>query len=168
MADQPILPTELLTVAARCAEQLVARGETVAVAENTTGGLISAALLAQPGSSRFCRGGAVVYTRYALDGLLAGRIDRPDDLRGATEPLALHLAHAARAHMDADWGIGETGTAGPSPSPDGDPPGHGWVAVAGPNQQTAEHRTAMDDRAGNMAAFAKAALELLATTLAHS
>ena len=56
---------ELEEMAAAIGERLKARGETVAVAESSSGGLISAALLGVPGASKYFLGGAVVYTGKA-------------------------------------------------------------------------------------------------------
>ena len=44
---------------------LKARGETIAVSESSTGGLISAALLSVDGASAYYRGGAIIYTPKA-------------------------------------------------------------------------------------------------------
>lgn len=163
-----LLPAPLLDAGTRCGRLLVERGETVAVAEGSGGGLMSTALLAVPGASSYFVGGGVIYTRGALDGLLSGRIDRPEGLRGASEPWAGHLAAGARAHMGADWGLGEGGAAGPAGNPYGDPPGHAWVAAAGPDDRLSTRHvlTGDDDRLGNMVAFATAGLELLAEALA--
>ena len=54
---------ELVSVAEQIAAKLIARKETIAVAESSTGGLISAALLSVPGASAYFLGGGVVYTR---------------------------------------------------------------------------------------------------------
>ncbi|MCP3991218.1 MAG: CinA family protein [Actinomycetia bacterium] len=159
------LPNELLEAGATCGQLLKDRGETVGVGEGSGGGLISAALLTVPGASTYFLGGAVIYTRHALDGLMTGRVDRPAKLRGASEPWALHLARAARAHMGSTWGIGEGGAAGPSGNAYGDPSGHAWVAVSGPSESAKNVQTGMDDRVANMVAFAIGALELLATEL---
>ena len=118
-----------------------------------------------PGASSYFLGGGVIYTRHALDGLMTGEVERPEKLRGASEPWARHLAQAARAHIGATWGIGEGGAAGPSGNPYGDPPGHAWVAVAGPSEAAEHILTGQDDRLANMVAFATAALELLAAQL---
>ena len=158
------LPEVLLQAGAACAEVLSGRGETVAVAEGSCGGLISAALLAVPGASSYYRGGAVIYTVQALNGLLRGQVERPEGLRGASEPWARHLADGARAHMGATWGIGEGGAAGPSGNRYGDPAGHAWIAVSGPASAAENLRTGDDDRQANMVAFAVAALDLLART----
>jgi nicotinamide-nucleotide amidase len=162
-----LLPAELLAAGVKCAVLLKDRGETVAVAEGSGGGLVSAALLAVPGASAYYLGGSVIYTRNALDGMLTGPVERPRKLRGASEPWAIHLARATRVHLRATWGIGEGGATGPSGNPYGDPPGHAWVAVSGPTE-TAQHvLTGDDDRLANMVAFSTAALELLAEELAR-
>jgi PncC family amidohydrolase len=156
-----LLPDELLAAGAACGRLLVERGETVAVGEGSCGGLISAALLAVPGASAYFVGGSVIYTRAALDGLLTGRVERPSPLRGASEPWAVHLARAARAHLGTTWGVGEGGAAGPSGNRYGNPAGHAWVAVSGPSEAAVNVLTGNDDRLGNMVDFAIAALELL-------
>jgi PncC family amidohydrolase len=162
-----MLPSELLEAGATCGRLLSERGETVAVGEGSAGGLISAALLAVPGASHYYLGGGVIYTRHALDGLFTGLVDRPAELRGASEPWALLLARAARAHIGATWGVGEGGAAGPSGNRYGDPSGHAWVAVAGPSEASRNVLTGQDDRVDNMVAFAVGALDLLATELAR-
>lgn len=156
--------TELTTAAERVGVLLRERGETVAVAEGSAGGLISAALLSLPGASAYYRGGVVVYTPAAYTAWMAGAVEAPGRLRGATETFALHLARSAAAKLGTSWGIGEAGAAGPS-NPYGDPAGHCWVAVAGPVDVTRHLLTGDEDRPRNMVAFATAALELLAVTL---
>ena len=160
-----LLPEELLDVGARCGALLRERGETVAVAEGSGGGLVSAALLAVPGASAYYLGGSVIYTRNALDGMLTGPVERPRKLRGASEPWATHLARATRVHLRATWGIGEGGATGPSGNPYGDPPGHAWVAVSGPTEAAENILTGDDDRLANMVAFSSAALLLLEAEL---
>ena len=65
-----------VTVAARIAELLIARKQTLAVSESSAGGLISAALLAVPGASAFYRGGGVIYTGVAGKVLRCRRLPR--------------------------------------------------------------------------------------------
>jgi hypothetical protein len=78
----------LLALAADIAARLKARGETVAVAESSAGGLIAAALLSVPGASAYFLGGAVVYTRRARRVLLAIPDEAMAGLRPASEPYA--------------------------------------------------------------------------------
>ncbi|MEM8903804.1 MAG: CinA family protein [Actinomycetota bacterium] len=141
------------------------RGETVAVAEGSCGGLVSAALLSMPGASGHMRGGAVIYTRAALDGFLGDAVPRPDRLRGASEPFARLLAESARIVLASDWGLGEGGAAGPDGNPYGDPAGHAWFAVDGPTVATRHLLTGSNDRVANMTTFALEALDLLESGL---
>src|ERR1700761_9503427 len=109
------------------------RNETVAIAESSTGGLISAALLTIAGASAYFRGGSVIYTAYARSGFL----DIPNPLpapieRASTEPYALLLADTVRARLEATWGLGETGATGPTGNRYGDAAGHTCIAVTGP------------------------------------
>ena len=158
----------LLPAAHEAAELLRAAGATVAVAESSSGGLIAAALLAVPGASAYFRGGGVVYTGDAKALLLDEAPARLTDPRAATPAHAVVLADAVRRRLTATWGIGETGAAGPTGNRYGDPPGHSCVAVVGPagQQITTTVATGESDRAANMTAFALAALQLLARTVA--
>ena len=157
----------LLPAAQEVADLLMSRKETVAVAESSAGGLITAALLAIPGASAYCRGGAVIYTRHVL--LALKDLDK-DMLRGmqpATEDYALFTARAVRERFAADWGIGETGAAGPTGNSYGHSPGHTCFAVSGRIDRAATLSTGDAERVPNMYAFAEAALKLLARTLAQ-
>ena len=162
------MPSPELTAAATAiGVRLAERGESVAVAESSAGGLISAALLSVGGASAYYRGGMVIYTLDGARAMLAGATDLDPGRRSASEPFARYLAAAAAGKLGADWGVGETGSTGPSGNPYGDPAGHAWVAVAGPGGVTrAEHQlTGSADRTANMQAFALAALRQLAAAL---
>lgn len=156
---------ELMTLATRAAGLLTDRGEHVAVAEGSCGGLISASLLAVPGASAYYLGGTVIYTLAANHAFLHGAVEAPADMRGASEPFALHLARSAVVKLDATWGIGEGGAAGPSGNRYGDPAGHAWVAVAGPTETTRHVLTGSADRLANMRSFAATALATLIEVL---
>ena len=162
-----MLSDALTARAAAIAERLAVRGESLAVAESSAGGLISAAMLSVPGASAYYRGGVVIYTRESVKATLAGAVDMDAGTKGACEPFARYLAASAAARFDADWGLGETGATGPSANPYGDPAGHAWVAVRGPaDVLEAEHvLTGVEDRVANMRSFAERALGLLAAQL---
>lgn len=160
-----MLTPSLTDPARRVGDLLRERGETVAVAEGSAGGLISAALLSVPGASAYYLGGTIIYTVVASRAWMAGAIETPRGMRGATEVFADYLARSAAVRLGATWGVGEAGAAGP-PNPYGDPAGHSWVAVAGPVDATRHVLTGLDDRETNMVEFAAAALELFAETVA--
>jgi nicotinamide-nucleotide amidase len=157
---------ELLPLAQAIAERLKARGETIAVAESSTAGLISAALLAIPGASAYFIGGAVVYTRKARGALLGIPDSALAGMRSASEPYAQLLARTARERFATNWAIAETGAAGPAGNRYGDAPGHSCLAISGPVERSLTIETGGADRLANMRAFAKAALQLLAQALA--
>ena len=156
---------ELGALASEIGERLKARGQTVAVAESSSGGLVSAALLAVPGASKYFLGGAVVYTPKARVLFMDIPKEALTGMRSASEPYALLLARTARERFGATWGVSETGAAGPTGNPYGDAPGHTCVAVSGPVEAVITIETGEVDRAANMQAFAAAALELLKRAL---
>jgi PncC family amidohydrolase len=155
----------LAQTANHVAERLKAAGQTVAVAESSSGGLISAALLAVPGASAYFLGGAVVYTAKARASLMGITREEVAGMRSSSEPYALLLARVARRNHAADWGLSETGAAGPTGNPYGDAAGHSCLAISGPVEMALTLETGVSDRPANMEAFALAALDLLLSAL---
>ena len=156
----------LLPLAEDIARKLKARGETVAVAESSAGGLMAAALLAVPGASAYFLGGAVVYTRQARSALVGITDAEMKGLRSSSEPYATLLARTMRHRHAATWGLSETGAAGPSGNSYGDAAGHTCIAVTGPIERVLTLETAHGDRVANMRAFAAKGLETFAEVLA--
>jgi nicotinamide-nucleotide amidase len=153
---------DLLPIAERIAARLKERKETVAVAESSAGGLVSAALLSVPGASAYFLGGGVVYTRQARDMLMAISDRDMKGMRSSSEPYAQLLARTMQTRFKATWGLSETGAAGPTGNRYGDKSGHSCMAIAGPTGEKAiTLETASADRVANMRVFAAAALELL-------
>ncbi|MCW5702771.1 MAG: CinA family protein [Bradyrhizobium sp.] len=152
---------ELVDIAEQIAARLIARKETIAVAESSTGGLISAALLSVPGASAYFLGGAVVYTRDARRLLMDISDADMKGLRSASEPYAQLLARQMRGRFGTSWGLSETGATGPTGNRYGDAAGHCCMAIAGPMEKVVTLETASSDRQANMQAFAKTALGLL-------
>jgi len=149
---------QLISLAKLVAIRLSARGETVAVAESSAGGLISTALLSIPGASSYFIGAVNLYTASARAALL----DLDPTVRSATVPYAEMMARAVRGRLAATWGVGESGVTGPEPNRYGDQMGHCVIAVIGPKSRNVIVQTKLDDRMANMRAFAHAALRLLA------
>jgi PncC family amidohydrolase len=158
---------ELVSIAERIAERLVARKQTIAVAESSTGGLISAALLAVPGASAYFKGSAVVYTRDARRLLTDIPDEAMNQIRSASEAYARLLAEQMRRRFSCDWGLSETGATGPSGNRYGDAAGHSCMAVAGTQTNAMTLETGSNDRLGNMQAFASTALNFLLRQLSN-
>ena len=146
--------------AAAAAAELTARRQTIAVAESSAGGLISAALLALPGASAYFVGGGVIYTGAAREQLLGLGKEAMRDLRPATEAYAKLLADRVRERLGTTWGLAETGATGPSGNRYGDAAGHACIALSGPVELALTLETASAEREANMWAFARRALEL--------
>ena len=156
---------ELDALAGLLAKLLKERKETIAVAESSAGGLISAALLSVPGASAYFLGGGVIYTQAARRGLLQVPDDSVKGIRSSSEPYATLKARTIRELLGATWGLAETGATGPTGNRYGDAAGHACIAVAGPVERVITLETGHGDRETNMWAFAKRALELLETAL---
>jgi nicotinamide-nucleotide amidase len=119
--------------AAEVVRLLTVRGETLAVAESLTGGLVAAEITAAPGASKAFRGSVTAYAtelKHQLLGVDATLLAQ----RGAVDPqVAAQMAAGVRKALGADWGIATTGVAGPEPQ-DGQPVGTVFVAVDGPSE----------------------------------
>nr|WP_180218653.1 CinA family protein [Streptomyces albus] len=132
---------------------LAQRGQTLAVAESLTGGLVAAEITAVPGASRAFVGSVTAYATalkrdvLGVDGALL-------EERGAVDAdVAGQMARGVRTALGADWGVATTGVAGPEPQ-DGQPVGTVYVAVAGPGTEPVVDKLRLDggmrgDRAGD-------------------
>ena len=157
----------LMPLAEQAAKLLKQRNETIAIAESSTGGLISAALLAVPGASAYFLGGAVVYTRKAREVLMAIPNEAVWGMRSASEPYAMLLARTVQQRYGASWGLSETGATGPTGNPYGDAAGHSCLAVAGLSEQVVTLETGQADRPLNMRLFSAEALRILVEHLSR-
>ena len=157
-----------MTDAARVLRRLVERGETLAVAESLTGGLVAAELTSVPGASRSFRGSVTAYATglkrdlLGVDGALLAE-------RGAVGPeVAGGMARGVRQALGADWGIATTGVAGPEPQ-DGKPVGTVYVAVSGPRGVRKVARLRLNgDRADIRRESVRSVLELLSGELGEN
>ncbi len=159
-----------MSSAAEVVARLVAAGQTVAVAESLTGGLVTAALTAVPGASAVVAGGITAYQTP----LKARLLDVPEQVlatEGAVSAAtAVAMAAGVRARLGTDWGVATTGVAGPEPQ-EGKAVGRVHVAVAGPDLADRSPRVAQrelvlpGDRGMVRAGAVDAALLLLLAVL---
>jgi nicotinamide-nucleotide amidase len=99
------------------------RGQTLAVAESLTGGLLASAFARASGSSEWFRGGIVAYSSAVKYDLL----DVPDG-PVVSEAAAVAMARGACGLLQADVAVAVTGVGGPDPQ-DGQAPGTVWMAT---------------------------------------
>ncbi len=149
-------------------ELLKTHSHTIAVAESSAGGLISAALLTVPGASAYFLGGGVIYTYEARRSLLAMPDEAIEGIRASTEEYALRLARQVRDRFETTWGLSETGATGPTGNRYGDAAGHACFAIVGPVEETLTLETGSPDREANMWTFTQTALDLLARSIQKS
>ena len=149
-------------------ELLKTHSHTIAVAESSAGGLISAALVAVPGASAYFLGGGVIYTHEARRSLLAMPDGALEGIRASTEEYALRLARQVRERFETTWGLSETGATGPTGNRYGDAAGHACFAIVGPVEETLTLETGSPDREANMWTFTHTALDLLTRSIQKS
>jgi PncC family amidohydrolase len=160
--------TSATDLVARIAEQLLARGEQLAVVESSGGGRVCDLLTDRPGSSSWFSGGVVAYSGTSTRDLVGVSAETIQEHGAVSREAARGLAEGATRLFGAAWGIGETGIAGPQTGRrSSKPAGLAYVAVVGSDHrhQTIEINTGLDDRRANKDAFAIAALRLLLAEL---
>jgi nicotinamide-nucleotide amidase len=155
----PFPTLEHKQLAEQIAAALIEKGETIAVAETTTGGLISAALLSVNGASRYYAGGGVLYTLNSRIALAGVSPNEYKDYRGTTVDIILSLASSMRKKLGATWCIAESGLAGPNAGRLGGQPGNTVIGIDGPVQRSEAFNSGLSDREENMVAFATRTLE---------
>ena len=145
-------------------EVLKERGETIAVAESTTGGLISARLLSIPGASAYFMGGTIIYTRLSRKLFLDVSAERLRGVKPLSEDMAMFFAKEVREKLAATWGIAELGLAGPTGAYEYEA-GNSVIAVSGPIEASVTINTGHNDRTRNMEEFTDCACQLLRDVL---
>ncbi|MGB1884356.1 MAG: CinA family protein [Gammaproteobacteria bacterium] len=154
-----------LNLADAAAEVLKANKQTIAVAESSTGGLISGNLLAVPGASAYYMGGTVIYTLRARRNFLGLDKATLDEQEPLSETYVQLCAERVRESLRSTWGIAELGATGPAGTPYGHPAGICVLCVSGPRTLTRRIETGHGDRVKNMDIFTAAAFELLEQAL---
>ncbi len=147
-------------LAGQVLELMASRGDTLAVAESLTGGLVCAALTDIPGASVVVRGGVVAYATDLKAALLG--VPRPLlDRHGTVHPdVAVAMAEGVRQRLGAGFSVATTGVAGPDPQ-DGQPVGTVHVAVASEGDTVVRTVALPGDRAAVRARTVVTALGLL-------
>ena len=140
--------TRIAELAESISTILKERGETVGVSESSSGGLVSAALLAVPGASAYFMGGMVIYTGAARDAFAEINLDDHPGVRSSSEPFALLCAQAARRRLNTTC--------------------HTCIAETGPSEHAETLETGLSDRAENMDLFTEKTLEVFERILKNA
>ena len=108
---------------------LLAAGQTLALAESCTGGLIAARITALPGSSAYFTGGVVAYSNQVKADILKVPHAMLAEYGAVSEPVARAMAHGVRTLTGSDLALSVTGIAGPGGGTDEKPVGTVFMAV---------------------------------------
>ncbi|MFC6826426.1 CinA family protein [Halopelagius fulvigenes] len=150
----------------RVGDALREAGETLAVAESCTGGLVGSLLTDVPGSSDYFDRSAVTYSYDAKLTELAVSRESLDEHGAVSEPVARQMAAGVRDTAGTDWGVATTGIAGPTGGTAEKPVGTVYVGLAyagewgsGDSETTVERRVFDGDRRQVKERIARTALE---------
>jgi len=163
--DGHVYGTDDDTLATVIGRALVARKQTLAVAESCTGGLVGELVTDVPGSSAWFKGGVISYSNDLKEQLLGVSPETLQRDGAVSEACVREMAAGARRATGADWAIAISGVAGPTGGTVEKPVGTIWICVAGPSVSEARHVfwPGERDQVRRIAAFQ--ALHLLQKTL---
>ncbi|SMC87329.1 competence/damage-inducible protein cinA [Desulfocicer vacuolatum DSM 3385] len=157
-----VISTAGISLEARVGELLKQKGQTLAVAESCTGGLIASQLTDVAGSSDYFLLSAVTYANDAKMAVLGVKKETLAFHGAVHEQTALEMALGVRERSGADWGVSTSGVAGPGGGSESRPVGMVCIGVAGPDTAKAfTYNFSYGDRGMNKKMFAAMALERL-------
>lgn len=126
--------------------ELLGGGETIALAESCTGGMLAARLTDRPGASAYVLGGAVVYSNEAKTSVIGVAPELIAAHGAVSVEVARALADGARERFGSTVGVGITGIAGPGGGTPEKPVGLVCLSVSRASGPSAEgaHSAAAD------------------------
>jgi len=125
-----VFGTDKDTLQSVVGDLLLSSNQSLAVMESLTGGLLSSTITDVPKSSQYFIGGVAAYSAKFKEqmGVPYQIIEQYGTI---SEETARAMAHAIRERLDADYGLGVIGVAGPDQQ-EGKPVGTIHIAVEGP------------------------------------
>jgi len=149
------------TLEGNVGELLLRSGQTLAVAESCTGGLIGHRLTQVSGSSEYFLEGAVTYSNQAKHRRLGVEQELLDKYGAVSPEVALAMAEGIRTTAGADIGLAVTGIAGPTGGTEQKPGGLTFIALSDGVQSDCREFVFHQDRVRNQERAAQAGLNLL-------
>lgn len=142
-----------------------ASGDTIAVAESCTGGLLAARLTEIPGSSRVVLGGVIAYANSVKEQELGVAAEDIEEYGAVSETVAVQMARGVRGMTGASIGVGITGIAGPDGGTEDKPVGTVWIALDVRGETTALRAVYIGDRAEIRHRATQVAMDLIRRAL---
>lgn len=147
---------------------LLAKKQTLALAESCTGGYISHRITRVAGSSEYYFGGAVTYSNEAKIQFLGVKATTLEQHGAVSQETALEMSQGIRGRTRASIGLGVTGIAGPSGGSPEKPVGTVWISVVSGDRHEARLFNFHGERERIIYGASQAALNWLRTTLLDS
>ena len=116
----------------------VKTGQTLAVAESCTGGLLSHSLTIRPGAGRFFLGSVVSYSYPAKTAVLGVPAELLKKKGAVNKEVCQAMAQGIKKKWFSDWALSVTGVAGPDKNPEDPPIGTVFVGLLGPEGRWVE------------------------------
>ncbi len=160
--------TDGVSMASVVLDLCAASGETIAVAESCTGGLLGARLTEIPGSSRVLLGGVIAYSNGVKEQELGVSADDIEQFGAVSEQVAVQMARGVRGMIGATIGVGITGIAGPDGGTPDKPVGTVWIAIDVRGETTARVAIYIGDRAEIRHRATQVAMDLIRRALLAS
>jgi nicotinamide-nucleotide amidase len=144
---------------------LRAKGQTLAIAESCTGGLVGHMITREPGASDFLVVDAVTYANSAKSRILGVEEETIRWHGAVSREVAAAMAEGVRRVSGADVALSLTGVAGPGGGTDAKPVGLVYLAVASARGTEVKERNFVGDRAQIQTLAAYAGLQLVRDTI---
>lgn len=136
IAGEDYFGSDEATLASVVGELLLKQGQTLAVAESCTGGLLGQLLTGIPGSSGYFLGGVVAYDNRIKEHLLGVDPATLERYGAVSKPVAAQMALGAKQTLGSDWALSITGIAGPDGGTATKPVGLVYLGLADPDGKT--------------------------------
>ena len=133
LADGHFYGTDTDSLASVVGQLLLAKQQTLAVAESCTGGILGKLLTDIPGSSAYFKGGVIAYANEVKVKMLGITAESIEASGAVSSVVAEQMAIGIRDRLDTDWGIGVTGVAGPGGGTAEKPVGLVYIGLARPD-----------------------------------
>jgi PncC family amidohydrolase len=137
------------------------RGLTIAIAESSTGGLISHLITNVPGSSSYFKGTVVAYDNEVKIKILGVKRETLEKHKSVSYETGEEMAQGVREALDADIGLSETGIAGPTRGSSGKRVGLFYIGLSSREGNRVEEHVFQGDRLENKQSAAQEALAML-------
>ncbi len=125
---------ESMSIEASAAQELISRGETLAIAESCTGGAVASRFTLQPGASQYLIGGVIAYSNSIKSEVLGVKSETLERYGAVSEETAAEMAEGVRQLSGATYGVATTGIAGPDGGTADKPVGTVCFAIATPSE----------------------------------